>query len=124
MPIQPSVHGRAFRRAGSIVTTFLLTLFFVGLTAIPALAAVTCNAAGGATLTVTLGAGDAVTVTMDGTGDIAVTPSGDGDCANHVDATVTLIEIDGSTGNEAITINNAGGTAFNADDDFNIDGAA
>ena len=98
-----SFHSRAMHRLGAAVSTLVLAVFVVGLTATAAFAAVTCNAAGGATLVVTMDApGDSATISMDGTGDITVAPSLDADCSAHVDADVTLIEVNGNTGNESV----------------------
>ena len=71
--------SRAARRVGAAVVVGMLATFVIGLTATPALAAVTCTTSGSIpnmTLTVDLEANDSVTLTV-AAGNIVVNPNSD-----------------------------------------------
>ncbi len=106
-------HARARRRLGAALSTLALAAFIVGLTAIPAFAAVSCS--GGATMTIDVTAGTAFTISLSGAPapfDIDVTPN-DGSCGTFDTGTVTSIHVNGLDGqNDSLTIDQSGAAAF------------
>ncbi len=113
-------HARALqrkaRRSGALVVSGLLGLFVVGLTAIPAAAAVTCAEGPAGTLVVTMAMNnDATTISVDPASMITVT---DGAtplaCGGSVSTgVITTIRVDGQNNQtETVTISQAGAEPF------------
>ncbi len=107
---RPSGH-RTFVRRAAACAALALAAFIVGLSAGPAVA-VTCS--GGATMTVDVAGGESVTLSLSGEADplaIIVTPSGPG-CGAFVTSTVTAIRVNGTAGDEGVTIDQGGSAPF------------
>jgi hypothetical protein len=89
----------------------LLVSFVVGLSAVPAYAA-TCS--GSTTMTIDLAGGESIALSLSGGADplgIVVTPS-DPSCGGFDTSTVTAIHVNGTGGNESVTIDQTGSAAF------------
>ncbi|HEU5225049.1 MAG TPA: calcium-binding protein [Actinomycetota bacterium] len=96
-----------------IVAVFgvLLVASLVGLDAVPAYAA-TCS--GGTTMTIDLAGGESIALSLNGAADplgIVVTPS-DPSCGGFDTSTVTAILVNGTGGNESVTIDQTGSAPF------------
>ena len=97
-----------------------LVSFVVGLSAVPAYAA-TCS--GGTTMTIDLASEESVALSLDGAVDprgIVVTPA-DPSCAGFNTGTVTTIQVNGSGGNETVTIDQTGTAPFPHQNTVSID---
>ena len=97
-----------------------LAAFVVGLSAVPAYAA-TCS--GGATMTIDLAGGESIALSLSGGADplgIVVTPS-DPSCGGFDTSTVTSIHVNGTGGNESVTIDQSGNAPFPHQNTVSID---
>jgi Ca2+-binding RTX toxin-like protein len=95
----------------AVLCVLVLAAFAIGSMATPA-SAVTCS--GGGTMTIALGGGESVTISLSGGSDprtIDISPS-DPSCGGFDTANVNTIHVDGSDGNESVTINQAGSAPF------------
>jgi Ca2+-binding RTX toxin-like protein len=116
--IRPSIG--AVQRLGSAVAALILAALIVGLIAIPASAA-TCS--GGTTMVIDLASQESVSLSLTGADDprlIAVTPD-DPSCTGFNTDTVTTIQINGTDGNENITIDQTGSAPFPHQNTVSID---
>jgi Ca2+-binding RTX toxin-like protein len=98
----------------------LLASFVVGASAVPAYAA-TCS--GGATMTIDLASGESIALSLSGGADplgIVVTPS-DPSCGGFDTSTVTAIHVNGTGGDESVTIDQAGSAPFPHQNTVSID---
>jgi len=98
----------------------LLASIFVGLGAVPAYAA-TCS--GSTTMTIDLASGESIAVSLSGGADplgILVTPS-DPSCGGFDTSTVTTIRVNGTGGNESVTIDQSGSAPFPHQNTVSID---
>ena len=88
-----------------------LAAFTVGLSAVPAFA-VTCS--GGATMTIGVAGGESIALSLSGAADplaIVVTPS-DPSCGGFDTSTVTAIQVNGTDGDESVTVGQSGSAPF------------
>ena len=112
MPDRGSGHGRtALGRLLVAPALGVVVVAAVGLLADPASAA-TCS--GDATMTVHLAQGESVTLSLSGQDDprtIDVAPS-DQSCGGFDTSSVNTIHVDGTAGDESVTINQTGSVAF------------
>src|SRR4029079_11735909 len=108
--------SRSVRRARATkvctaVMASVAAVWAVGLSAVPAAAAVSCVVAA-PTMTITLSApGDAVALSLSGTSDprtIDVTPSPGWACDGNQTGTITTIQVNGSGGSQTLTIDQTG----------------
>jgi Ca2+-binding RTX toxin-like protein len=104
---------RGVSRRPPVVAVFgmLLVSFVLGLSAVPAYAA-TCS--GGTTMTIDLASGESIALSLSGGADplgIGVTPS-DPSCGGFDTSTVTTIHVNGTGGNESVTIDQNGSAPF------------
>ena len=111
--LEPRPHGyrRLVRRTVAAGAALAVAAFIVGLSGVPAWA-VTCS--GGATMTINLADGESVSLSLSGDADprsIRVTPA-DPTCDSFNTSTVTTIQVDGGSGNETLTIDQAGAVPF------------
>ncbi len=107
----PSGHRKLVRRAVATCAALALAAFIVGLSAVPAFA-VTCL--GGTTLTVGVAGGESIALSLSGEADplaIVVTPSDPG-CGGFDTSTVTAIQVNGTGGDESVTIDQSGSAPF------------
>ena len=98
----------------------LLVSIVVGLGAVPAYAA-TCS--GSTTMTIDLASGESIAVSLSGGADplgILVTPS-DPSCGGFDTSTVTTIRVNGTGGNESVTIDQSGSAPFPHQNTVSID---
>jgi Ca2+-binding RTX toxin-like protein len=98
----------------------LLASFVVGLSAVPAYAA-TCS--GGTTMTIDLVSEESVAVSLEGAGDplaVVVTPA-DPSCSGFNTDTVTTVRVNGTGGNESVTIDQSGAAPFPHQNTVSID---
>ena len=98
----------------------LLVSILVGLGAVPAYAA-TCS--GSTTMTIDLASGESIAVSLSGGADplgILVTPS-DPSCGGFDTSTVTTIRVNGTGGNESVTIDQSGSAPFPHQNTVSID---
>jgi Ca2+-binding RTX toxin-like protein len=98
----------------------VLAAFLVGLTASPASAA-TCS--GDGTMTIDLASAESIRLSLNGAEDprtIDVTP-GDTSCTGFDTSTVSTIRVNGTDGNEAVTIDQAGSAPFPHQNTTSID---
>src|SRR5919197_1091339 len=116
---RPSGHRRLVRQAAACAA-LVLAAFIVGLSAVPAVA-VTCS--GGATMTIDVAGGESVALSLSGEAvplAIVVTPSGPG-CGAFVTSTVKAIRVNGTAGDEGVTIDQSGSAPFPHQDTTSID---
>ncbi len=109
-----------FRRPRVAAGFGVLLVSFVGLSAVPAYAA-TCS--GGTTMTIDLVSEESVALSLDGAADprgIVVTPGGPS-CAGFNTDTVTTIRVNGTGGNESVTIDQTGTAPFPHQNTVSID---
>jgi Ca2+-binding RTX toxin-like protein len=102
------------------VFAVLLVSFVVGLGAVPAYAA-TCS--GGTTMTIDLAGGESIALSLSGGADplaIVVTPS-DPSCGGFDTSTVTAIHVNGTGGNETVTIDQTESAPFPHQNTVSID---
>jgi Ca2+-binding RTX toxin-like protein len=114
------MRGVSRRPRVAAVFGVLLVSFVVGLSAVPAYAA-TCS--GGTTMTIDLASEESVALSLDGAVDprgIVVTPA-DPSCAGFNTGTVTTIRVNGSGGNETVTIDQTGTAPFPHQNTVSID---
>jgi Ca2+-binding RTX toxin-like protein len=107
-------------RQAAACAALVLVAFIVGLSAVPAVA-VTCS--GGATMTIDVAGGESVALSLSGEADplaIVVTPSGPG-CGAFVTSTVKAIRVNGTAGDEGVTIDQSGSAPFPHQDTISID---
>jgi Ca2+-binding RTX toxin-like protein len=105
------IDRRTVQRLVRALFVLCLASSVVGLMAAPA-SAVTCSGTG--TMTVDLGSGESVTISLNGSQDprtIALSPS-DPSCSGYDTSNVTTIRVNGTGGNESVTINQAGSASF------------
>lgn len=117
---RPSGHRRLVRQAAAGCVALALAAFIVGLSAVPAVA-VTCS--GGATMMIDVGGGESVSLSLSGQADplaIVVAPSGPG-CGGFVTSTVMAIQVNGTDGDEGVTIDQDGGAPFPHQNTTSID---
>jgi hypothetical protein len=98
----------------------LLVSLVVGLSAVPAYAA-TCS--GSTTMTIDLASGESIALSLSGGADplgILVTPS-DPSCGGFDTSTVTTIRVNGTGGNESVTIDQSGSAPFPHQNTVSID---
>lgn len=98
----------------------LLVSLVVGLSAVPAYAA-TCS--GSTTMTIDLASGESIALSLSGGTDplgIVVTPS-DPSCGGFDTSTVTTIRVNGTGGNESVTIDQSGSAPFPHQNTVSID---
>jgi Ca2+-binding RTX toxin-like protein len=119
--LEPHPHGyrNLVRRTVAAGAALALAAFVVGLSAAPAWA-VTCS--GGATMTINLADGESVSLSLSGDADprsIRVTPA-DPTCGGFDTSTVTTIQVNGGSGNETLTIDQAGSVPFPHEDTASI----
>jgi Ca2+-binding RTX toxin-like protein len=117
---RPSGHRKVVRRAVAASAALSLGAFIVGLSALPAYAA-TCS--GGMTMTVDLVSAESVALSLDGAADprgIVVAPA-DPSCAGFNTDTVTTIKVNGTGGNESVTIDQSGSAPFPHQSTVSID---
>ncbi len=98
----------------------LLIPLVVGLSAVPAYAA-TCS--GSTTMTIDLASGESIALSLSGGADplgILVAPS-DPSCAGFDTSTVTTIRVNGTGGNESVTIDQSGSAPFPHQNTVTID---
>ena len=114
-------HGGRWRWTVALAASIGLVALWLG----PAAQAATCNTSGGgANLNITIAAGQTVSVRINASNVILVDGGGlsDDNCGGNNAGTVTVINVDGSTGNETFRIDDSGGGGpFDNDDDFDID---
>ena len=114
------MRGLSRRPLAAAVLGVLLTSFVVGLSAVPAYAA-TCS--GGATMTIDVAVGESIALSLSGGADplgIVVTPS-DPSCGGFDTSTVTTIHVNGTGGNESVTIDQSGSAPFPHQNTVSID---
>ena len=114
------MRGLSRRPRVAAVLGVLLASFVVGLSAVPAYAA-TCS--GGTTMTIDLVSEESVTLSLDGAQDprgIVVTPA-DPSCSGFNTDTVTTIRVNGTGGNESLTIDQNGTAPFPHQNTVSID---
>lgn len=112
--------GLSHRPRVAAVVGALLGSLVVGLSAVPAYAA-TCS--GSTTMTVDLASGESIALSLSGGGDplgILVTPS-DPSCAGFDTSMVTTIRVNGTGGNESVTIDQNGSAPFPHQNTVSID---
>ena len=117
---RPSGHRKVVRRAVAASAALSLGAFIVGLSAVPAYAA-TCS--GGMTMTIDLVSEESVALSLDGAADprgIVVAPA-DPSCAGFNTDTVTTIQVNGTGGNESVTIDQSGSAPFPHQNTVSID---
>ena len=117
---RPSVHRKLVRRAVAASAALALAAFIVGLSAVPAFA-VTCS--GGATMTIDVAGGESIALSLSGGADplaIVVTPSDPG-CGGFDTSTVTAIQVNGTGGDESVTIDQSGSAPFPHQNSASID---
>ena len=117
---RPSGHRKLGRRAAAGCAALALAAFIVGLSAVPAFA-VTCS--GGATMTIDVAGGESIALSLSGGADplgIVVTPS-DPSCGGFDTSTVTTIHVNGTGGNESVTIDQTGSVPFPHQNTVSID---
>jgi Ca2+-binding RTX toxin-like protein len=98
------------RKVGTMLA-LLGVLAFIGIASTPA-SAVTCS--GGATMTIDLADGESITLSLSGANDprtIEVAPA-DPSCGGFDTSTVSTILVDGTAGNQSVTIDQAGSAPF------------
>jgi Ca2+-binding RTX toxin-like protein len=124
IPIGPAAAAlmRGLSRRPRVAAAFgvLLVSFVVGLSAVPAYAA-TCS--GGTTMTIDLAGGEAIALSLSGGADplgIVVTPS-DPSCGGFDTSTVTAIQVNGTGGDESVTIDQNGSAPFPHQNTTSID---
>jgi len=108
---RPSGHRKLVRRAVAACAALALAAFMVGMSAVPAYAA-TCS--GGATMTIDVAGGESIALSLSGGADplgIVVTPS-DPSCGGFDTSTVTAIHVNGTDGDENVTIDQSGSAPF------------
>ena len=108
--IRSSFRG-TMKRSGAAIATLCLASAIVGLSAVPASAA-TCS--GGSTLTIDAASGDSIGLKLSGSDDprsIVVTPS-DPSCGGFDTSSVTTIHVNGTDGDDTVTIDQAGSVPF------------
>jgi len=113
---------RGLYRRPRVVAVFgvLVVSFVLGLGAVPAYAA-TCS--GGTTMTIDLAGGESISLSLSGGADplaIVVTPS-DPSCGGFDTSTVTAIHVNGTGGNETVTIDQTGSAPFPHQNTVSID---
>jgi Ca2+-binding RTX toxin-like protein len=114
------MRGLSRRPRVAAVFGVLLASFVVGLDAVPAYAA-TCS--GGTTMTIDLAGGESIALSLSGGADplaIVVTPS-DPSCGGFDTSTVTAIHVNGTAGNETVTIDQTGSAPFPHQNTVSID---
>ena len=114
------MRGLSRRPRVAAVLGVLLASFVVGLSAVPAYAA-TCS--GGATMTIDLAGGESIALSLSGGADplgIVVTPS-DPSCGGFDTSAVTAIHVNGTAGDETVTIDQAGSAPFPHQNTVSID---
>src|SRR5262245_35457837 len=102
------MRGLSRRPRVAAVLDALLVSFVVGLSAVPAYAA-TCS--GSTTMTIDLASGESIALSLSVGADplgILVTPS-DPSCGGFDTSTVTTIRVNGTGGNESVTIDQSAG---------------
>lgn len=100
--------------------TLILAVFVIGVRATPASAA-TCS--GGTTMTIDLASDESITLSLDGAEDprgIVVTPA-DPSCVGFNSDTVTTIRVNGTGGNESVTVDQTGSAPFPHQNTVSID---
>ena len=114
------IRGLCRRPRVAAVLGALLASLVVGLGAVPAYAA-TCS--GSTTMTIDLASGESIAVSLSGGADplgILVTPS-DPSCGGFDTSTVTTIRVNGTGGNESVTIDQSGSAPFPHQNTVSID---
>ena len=114
------MRGLSRRPRVAAVFAVLLVSFVVGLSAVPAYAA-TCS--GGTTMAIDLVSEESVALSLNGAEDpraIVVTPD-DPSCAGFNTDTVTTIVVNGTDGNESVTIDQTGSVPFPHQSTVSID---
>jgi Ca2+-binding RTX toxin-like protein len=114
------MRGLSRRPRVAAVLGALLVSLVVGLDAVPAYAA-TCS--GSTTMTIDLASGESIALSLSGGTDplgILVTPS-DPSCAGFDTSTVTTIRVNGTGGNESVTIDQTGSAPFPHQNTVSID---
>jgi len=99
------------RRAVAGCAALAFAAFIVGLIAVPAFG-VTCS--GGATMTIDVSVGESIALSLSGEADplaIVLTPS-DPECVGFDTSTVTAIQVNGTGGDESVTIDQSGSAPF------------
>lgn len=117
---RPSGHRNRVLRAVAACAAAALAAFIVGLSAVPAFA-VTCS--GGATMTIGVAGGESVALSLSGEADplaIIVTPSDPG-CGGFDTSTVRAIQVNGTDGDESVTIDQSGSAPFPHQNTTSID---
>ena len=117
---RPSGHRKLVRRGVVACAALALAAFIVGLSVVPAFA-LTCS--GGATMMIDLADGESIALSLSGGADplgIVVTPS-DPSCGGFDTSTVTAIHVNGTGGNETVTIDQAGSAPFPHQSTVSID---
>ena len=117
---RPSVHRKLVRRAVAASAALALAAFIVGLSAVRAFA-VTCS--GGATMTIGVAGGESIALSLSGDSDplaIGVTPSDPG-CGGFDTSTVRAIQVNGTDGDESVTIDQNGSAPFPHQNTTSID---
>jgi Ca2+-binding RTX toxin-like protein len=98
----------------------LLASFVVGLSTVPAYAAM-CS--GGTTMTIDVAGGESIALSLSGGADplgIVVTPS-DPSCGGFDTSAVTTIQVIGTAGNESVTVDQSGSALFPHQNTVSID---
>ena len=116
----PSGQRKLVRRAVATCAALALAAFIVGLSAVPAFA-VTCS--GGATMTIDVSGGESIALSLSGEADplaIELTPSDPG-CGGFDTSTVTAIQVNGTGGDESVTIDQSGSAPFPHQNSTSID---
>jgi Ca2+-binding RTX toxin-like protein len=111
---------RPIRRLGSVLAALLIAALMVGVNASPAWAA-TCS--GDTTMTIDLASAESIRLTLNGAEDprtIEVTPA-DPSCTGFDTGTVSTIRVNGTGGNEGVTIDQGGSAPFPHQDTTSID---
>ena len=114
------MRGLSSRPRVAAVLGALLVSLVVGLSAVPAYAA-TCS--GSTTMTIDLASGESIALSLSGGADplgILVTPS-DPSCGGFDTSTVTTIRVNGTGGNESVTIDQSGSAPFPHQNTVSID---
>ena len=114
------MRGLSRRPMVAAVLGVILVSFVVGLSAVPAYAA-TCS--GGTTMTIDLAGGESIALSLSGGADplgIVVTPS-DPSCGGFDTSTVAAIHVNGTGGNESVTIDQSGSAPFPHQNTVSID---
>jgi Ca2+-binding RTX toxin-like protein len=114
------IRGVSRRPRVVAVIGVLLVSFVVGVSAVRAYAA-TCS--GGTTMTIDVAGGESIAVSLSGGADplgIVVTPS-DPSCGGFDTSTVTAIHVNGTGGNESVTIDQTGSAPFPHQNTVSID---